>query len=73
MIKYFEDYVEFVYNAIENDMDELDFYMELIEQGVTADKLDEWYGQHSLRGYVFTLFCEEHGLDDLVKSKSEGL
>lgn len=47
-------------NAIEEQMDELDFYMDLLEIGITVDMvreyMDDEHADHMKK------FCEEHGL-----------
>lgn len=47
-------------NALENWDDELDFYMDLIETGITVDMVRK-YMDDETADHMKT-FCEEHGL-----------
>lgn len=46
--------------AAENQIDELDFYMELLDIGITVDMVRKYMGEEVAEH--MKLFCEEHGL-----------
>lgn len=46
--------------AAEDYIDELDFYMELIEAGITTEHVREYMGNE--KADHMKLYCEEHGL-----------
>lgn len=46
--------------AAEEQMDELDFYMDLLEIGITVDMVREYMGDE--KADIMEEFCEEHGL-----------
>lgn len=47
-------------NAAEEGMDELDFYMDLLEIGITVEKVREYMGDDTADHMQD--FCKEHGL-----------
>lgn len=47
-------------HASETQMDELDFYMELVDRGFTMDDIRKYMGEETARHTQ--KFCEEHGL-----------
>lgn len=47
-------------NAAETQMDELDFYMDLLEIGITIDMVRKYMGEDVAKH--MKTFCEEHGL-----------
>lgn len=49
-------------NAIETETDELDFYMELLDNGVTEKIIRDCIGDEAANH--MKMFCEEHGLID---------
>lgn len=46
--------------AIENQIDELDFYMDLLEIGIDIDMVRKYMGDNYAD--IMEVFCEEHGL-----------
>ena len=46
--------------AIEEQHDELDFYMELLENGITVDMVRKYMDDE--HASAMNLFCKEHGL-----------
>jgi len=46
--------------AFEEQMDELDFYTELVEIGITEEIIRKYMGDE--KAEIFKEFCEEHGL-----------
>lgn len=46
--------------AIDEQLDELDFYMDLLEIGITVDMVRNYMGDE--KADVMKKFCEEHGL-----------
>lgn len=47
-------------NAAENQLDELDFYMDLLEIGITIEHVRCYMGEKTAKH--MEEFCEEHGL-----------
>ena len=47
-------------NAAENQLDELDFYMDLLEIGITVEHVRRYMGEEAAKH--MEEFCEEHGL-----------
>ena len=48
--------------ASDNGIDELDFYIELVEDGYTLQLIRKYLGEETAGG--FAIFCLEHGLWD---------
>lgn len=46
--------------AIKEQWDELDFYMDLLEIGITVDMVRDYMGD--VKADVMEMFCNEHGL-----------
>lgn len=46
--------------AEDNEVDELDFYMELLEQGITVEDIRKYKSEEDAD--IMKYFCEEHGL-----------
>ena len=46
--------------AIEEQLDELDFYMDLLEIGITVEMVSKYMGDE--HADIMKKFCEEHGL-----------
>ena len=57
---------EFEY-ASQNDVDELDFYRELYQRGITPEMIDNYFGSES--GEHVRKFYEEHGMTNLPASE----
>lgn len=47
-------------NAVENQLDELDFYADLLEIGITVEHVCRYMGEEAAKH--MEKFCEEHGL-----------
>ena len=48
-------------NALENQVDELDFYMDLLETGINVAMIEKYIGKEA--AIHMEEFCKEHGLE----------